>query len=290
MDVFRKNPIEDAVSVNSIVSVWRFEMRGGGKPIGDLHDFHEIVLVEEGLLRVMVDGELFEIREGECFLYPPLAYHIGTGERQERATVIRIISFESDSLDLKKIERRPIKLSHKARELFTEANEIGLKSFFYPGAEDGMRGMKLLSGVSRYSLQKMKKSLELSLVELLSATESQEGEGRNSKNFKEERASALTEFLRMNISKNLSLSEIAEAMAVSVSTLKGIVYEAFGESPISYYIGLKLSAAKKMIRESSYSFTEIAERLGFGSVHYFSRLFTSRVGMTPTEYAKSIDF
>ena len=288
MDIFRKNPIEDAVSVSSIVSVWRFEISGVGAPIGDLHDFYELLFVEEGSYRVIVDGELFEMGEGECFLYPPLAFHIGTEERER--SVIRIISFESDSEDLKKIVRMPIKASRCAREMLIEANEIGLRSFFFPGTEDGMRGMKLLSGVSLYSLQKMKKSLELSLIELISQTEGREGEASNIKNFKKERGAELSEFLRMNISRSLTLSEIAEAMSVSVSTLKNISLDSFGLSPISYFISLKLDAAKRMIRESSMNFTEISERLGFSGVHYFSRLFTKHVGMTPTEYAKSVEF
>ena len=288
MDIFRKNPISDGVSVKSIVSVWQFEIGAAGAPIGDLHDFHELLFVEEGTYRIIVDGELFTVGEGEFFLYPPLAFHIAP-EKRERS-LIRIISFESDSEDLKKIERKPIKSSHLARGLFTEANEIGLKSFFYPGCEDGVRGMKLIEGVNLYSLQKMKKSLELSLIELISQTEGREGEASNIKNFKKERGAELSEFLRMNISRSLTLSEIAEAMAVSVSTLKNISLDSFGLSPISYFISLKLDAAKRMIRESSMNFTEISERLGFSGVHYFSRLFTKHVGMTPTEYAKSVEF
>ncbi|MBR5140311.1 MAG: helix-turn-helix transcriptional regulator [Clostridia bacterium] len=288
MDIFRKNPLWDAVSVKSIVSVWRFEIGGVGAPVGDLHDFYELVFVEEGTYRVVVDGEEFEIGAGECFLYPPLAFHIGA-EKRERA-VIRIISFESDSDDLKKIERKPIKASSFARELFTEANEIGLKSFFYPGCEDGVRGMQLLEGANAYSLQKMKKSLELFFIELICRTESTDGEGKNSKNFKEQRAAALTGFLRMNLSRQLSLSEMADAISVSVSTLKAITEEAFNTSPLSYFIGLRISAAKKLIRESSLTFTEISERLGFSSVHYFSRLFKNQVGMTPSEYSRCVEF
>lgn len=288
MDIFRKNPISDGVSVKSIVSVWQFEIGGVGAPIGDLHDFHELLFVEEGTYRVIVDGEEFTIGEGELFLYPPLAFHIGA-EKRERA-VIRIISFESDSAELKKIERKPIKASSFARELFTEANEIGLKSFFYPGCEDGVRGMQVLEGANAYSLQKMKKCLELSLVELICRAESVEGEGRNSKNFKEQRAASLTKFLRMNISRNLTLCEMADAISVSVSTLKIITSEAFNTSPVSYFTSLRMSAAKKLIRESSLTFTEISERLGFCSVHYFSRIFKNQVGMTPSEYSKCVEF
>ena len=289
MDIFRKNPIEDSVSVHSIGSVWRFELCGIGEPIGDLHDFYELLYVEEGVYRIEVDGELFEVGEGEFLLHPPLAFHIGARDRRERC-VIRIISFESDSEELKRIAKKPIKASAIARDLFIRANDIGQKSFFFPGSDDGMRGMITVSGVSKNSLQRMKKSLELSLVELITQLESETGEAQNSKNFKKERALALSEFLRMNISRELTRAEIAEAMAVSVSTLKAISAEAFGMPPLSYFISLKISAAKRMIRESSLSFTEISERLGLGSIHYFSRIFKSHVGMTPTEYARSIDF
>ena len=119
MDIFRKNLLDDFVSVNAIVSVWRFELSGKGEPIGDLHDFYEMVFVERGKFSVLVDGELFEIGEGEIFLYPPLAFHIGAGKTCENSA-IRIISFESDSKILKKIEKRPIKACAAARELFLE--------------------------------------------------------------------------------------------------------------------------------------------------------------------------
>ena len=284
MDVFRKNPIDDAISVKSIVSVWRFKLSEFGNPIGDLHDFHEMVFVEEGAFCVVVDGEEFRIEEGECYLYPPLAYHIAA-EKRERS-VIRIISFESDSECLKQIERTPIKMSDTARDFFMMANKIGLESFFYPDTKDGVRGMKLCENANPYSVQKMKKCLEISLIELLSERGAISIERKNSKNFKNERASSLTEFFRMNLSRQLALSEMAEAISVSISTLKSLSKEAFGMPPLAYFLSLKLESAKKMMRESPYTFTEISERLGFSSVHYFSRLFKQHTGMTPSEYAK----
>ena len=111
---------------------------------------------------------------------------------------------------------------------------------------------------------------------------------RNTENYKKELYAAMNEFLRHNIGKSLSVDEIAEGLSVSVSKLKKISYEAFGAAPISYFTDLKIDAAKRMIRESSLTFTEISERLGLSSIHYFSRLFKKRTGMTPSEYAKSV--
>ena len=288
MDIFRKNYLDDLIAIKSIISVWRFVMKGKSNPVPDIHDFWEIVFVEEGTYRVIVDGELFEIGCGEAFLYPPLAHHIGNGQFFD--ATIRIISFESDSADLYKISREPLKLSKKAKELFFGANEIGLGSFFFPENESDIRGMKLCEGADRYALQRMKKSLELFFIDIIYAYDKGNAAPKNTENFKKERYAALNEYLRMNIGKKLLLSDISTALSISVSTLKKLSFEAFGISPLAYFITLKLDAAKRMIKETSFNFTEISEKLGFSGVHYFSRLFKKHVGMTPSEYAKTADF
>ena len=45
--------------------------------------------------------------------------------------------------------------------------------------------------------------------------------------------------------------------------------------------------AKRLIRETKYSFFEISEMLMLSNSHYFSTLFKTYVGMTPTEYKQS---
>ena len=37
------------------------------------------------------------------------------------------------------------------------------------------------------------------------------------------------------------------------------------------------------------NFTEIADRLGFCSLHYFSRTFKKKTGLTPSEYLKKVN-
>ena len=57
---------------------------------------------------------------------------------------------------------------------------------------------------------------------------------------------------------------------------------------MEYFFRLKVEAAKEMIRMSQLNFTQISERLGYSSIHYFSRQFKKTTGMTPSEYASSI--
>ena len=43
-----------------------------------------------------------------------------------------------------------------------------------------------------------------------------------------------------------------------------------------------------MIRNEQLNFTQISEKLGYTSIHYFSRQFKKLTNMTPSEYASSI--
>ena len=47
---------------------------------------------------------------------------------------------------------------------------------------------------------------------------------------------------------------------------------------MEYFGTLKIDAAKRMIREGTHNFTEIAALLGYNSIHYFSRHFKRSYG------------
>ena len=51
---------------------------------------------------------------------------------------------------------------------------------------------------------------------------------------------------------------------------------------------MKIETAKQLIRNEQMNFTQIAETLGYSSIHYFSRQFRKLTGMSPSEYASSI--
>ena len=73
---------------------------------------------------------------------------------------------------------------------------------------------------------------------------------------------------------------------MSISQLNRLCRKECGMSTMNYFIQLKIEAAENMINETKMNFTEISEKLGFSSIHYFSKLFKNRVGITLSEYAK----
>ena len=57
---------------------------------------------------------------------------------------------------------------------------------------------------------------------------------------------------------------------------------------IDYFSNMKINTAKQLIRNQQLNITQIADTLGYTSIHYFTRQFKKITGMTPTEYASSI--
>lgn len=61
-------------------------------------------------------------------------------------------------------------------------------------------------------------------------------------------------------------------------------HQATGLSPTQYMNHFRINRAKDDLRFSHLSITEISEKYGFSSVHYFSKLFKQLTGTPPKEY------
>jgi YesN/AraC family two-component response regulator len=94
--------------------------------------------------------------------------------------------------------------------------------------------------------------------------------------------------MKAGVSRKLTLTTICRDNMISRSKLQQLfrVYE--GSGVMEYFIRLKTETAGEMIRTGGVNFTQIADFLGYSSVHYFSRQFKKETGMTPSEYASSI--
>jgi transcriptional regulator GlxA family with amidase domain len=100
---------------------------------------------------------------------------------------------------------------------------------------------------------------------------------------------SITGYMEDNLADVHSNDQLCKQFAISQTAMKTLFKEHTGVGPIEYLNQLRIKRAKQFIREQSHNFTEIAARLGYNSVHYFSRHFKKETGMTPTEYARLIN-
>ena len=108
------------------------------------------------------------------------------------------------------------------------------------------------------------------------------GKGQQSKT-----AIKILEYLSQNLHRNVSLEEIAKELYFSVSYVKSAFKKHTGKTVIRAFNELKIRRAKKLIKKGL-PFGKIADQLAFSSEQYFSKVFSSIAGLTPTEYKKTL--
>ncbi|MFA6083594.1 helix-turn-helix domain-containing protein [Mucilaginibacter sp.] len=85
-----------------------------------------------------------------------------------------------------------------------------------------------------------------------------------------------------------SVNYIAEQMNISPGYLSDLLKNESGKTTLEHIHIYLMSEAKNLLKKEGQSVTEIAYTLGFDNIYYFSRLFKKEVGLSPTQYKKTI--
>ncbi len=91
-------------------------------------------------------------------------------------------------------------------------------------------------------------------------------------------------FMRENITKRLTLNEIAQYIGFSASHLSALFQKKTGFSPLNYLIHLKIQEACHHLDFTDLKVNQICMMIGFEDPFYFSRIFTKTMGMSPSQY------
>ncbi|WP_136608603.1 response regulator transcription factor [Paenibacillus dokdonensis] len=90
--------------------------------------------------------------------------------------------------------------------------------------------------------------------------------------------------LHSNPSADWSASELAEEVGLSRSHFSILFKKAVGDSFIAFQYKRKLRLASGLLRDTTLTMQEIAERTGLGDSKYFSKWFKRCTGQTPSHY------
>ena len=91
-------------------------------------------------------------------------------------------------------------------------------------------------------------------------------------------------YMRDNVENNLTLTHIAKHFNLSPSHFSARFQQETKQSPIKYFITLKIEKACQYIELSDMKISDVFPILGFQDGAYFSRMFTKIMGISPTKY------
>lgn len=104
------------------------------------------------------------------------------------------------------------------------------------------------------------------------------------RNESDTRMQEITQYVIHNINGEINLSELAEEMYVSTSTLSRLFHKNTGMYFSDYVNKLRVRQSLGLLRHSDQNLTRIAMTCGFPSSSAFNRSFKKETGMTPSQY------
>ena len=93
-------------------------------------------------------------------------------------------------------------------------------------------------------------------------------------------------FMQQNLSRQITLDNIAQAAHLSVSFFSRKFKQDTGYAPIEYFNYLRIQQACQLLHFSELRINEVASKIGIDDPFYFSRLFKQQMGISPVAYRK----
>jgi AraC family carnitine catabolism transcriptional activator len=87
-----------------------------------------------------------------------------------------------------------------------------------------------------------------------------------------------------NLETPLTARKLAQRAGISVRALGRILRDRVGESPMRYYLKVRLQAARNALFYSDIPIQDVAASCGFSGPEVFSRSFRSHFGLSPREF------
>lgn len=95
-------------------------------------------------------------------------------------------------------------------------------------------------------------------------------------------------YMKEHIAERLTIEQICHDNLLGRTLLQKLFTDYTGCGVIDYFLLMKINAAKQLIRTGEWNLSRISEKLGYNSIHYFSRQFKTITGITPSEYAAAV--
>ena len=103
-------------------------------------------------------------------------------------------------------------------------------------------------------------------------------------------ASKISDYIKDNLTEDLSLTKICSEVGVSKNKLYEISHKHFKTTIGEYVSSIRINEAKRLLTSTNCSVKEIGQMVGISDYNYFSKIFKKHVGTTPLKYKNGFPF
>lgn len=271
------------LEVSRLYTVHYFEFTSNYSFAGEAHDFWELLYVDKGSINVTAGDAQYDLTRGQMIFHQPGEFHALRANGVTAPNLV-VVSFECEAEAMDFFRGYITSLGAEERALLSRIVNESRSVFATPLNDPTTHSMQRNDIIPFGSEQLLRSALEELLIRLI-----RRGSGAPQRPSPSvQRTGPIIAYLEQRLDQTLTIEQICRDNLIGRAKLESIFAAETGGGVLDYFSRMKIDAARRLIREGQLNITEIASRLGFGSVHYFSRRFKKLAGMTPTEYARSV--
>lgn len=285
--------LEDSITINRVISVHYFQYMSDFSFPGESHDFWELVCVDRGEIDALAGERRLTLKKGNILFHKPNEFHnVLTNGKVSPSLVV--IGFVCHSPAIKSFEDQLMSVQDTEKELLAQII-VEARNTFSGRLDDPYQEELIFNSepLTFGSAQLISHYLEQLIIHLYRRYFSYSLPVRSSR-FLAEASSGndtynrIVRYMEEHLGERMTIDRICRDNLVGRSQLQKLFRDIKGCGVIEFFSMMKIDTAKQMIRDNQLNFTQIADRLGYSSIHYFSRQFKQITTMTPSEYATSI--
>ena len=273
------------ILVDALYSVHYFEYASGFTFAGESHAFWELLYVDKGALLVTAGDQQLELSSGQMIFHPPGEFHALSAAGGSAPDLV-VVGFSAQGPAMDSLRSRITIVGAEERALMGRIVEESSAAFSTPLNDPTTTALIRRETAPFGAEQRIVSALEELLIRLvrqkLGAPKSVSADQAD------HWLAGITDYLRARLDRPLTIEQICRDNLIGRSQLQKRFHDQTGVGVMAYFAKLKIQMARRLIREGNLNVTQISARLGYQSVHYFSRHFKQHTGMSPSQYAKSV--
>lgn len=251
------------------------------------HPEIELTFVMEGEIAYQVNDSLYHLKEGEGLFCNTNVLHSGHGECSGDCSYLSVTfhprllyGYSSSVMQVKYMDH--ILKSPSLASIH-----------FIPEKSWQRRVLELMESIRLLNREHpMSEELQIQIALLRIWQEIFEhvevNETRPAENGRDtERIRRIMEYIQKHYAEKITLEELAEQIHLCRSESCRLFRRYMKESMFDYLLDYRVERSLELLRSPDLDVTQIADRVGFGSPGYYSKIFKRKMGCTPLEYRKT---
>lgn len=264
-----------------------------------IYDF-EIMFIINGKFRIITTEKTINLTVGDIVIIPPFLKHKQEIPENSECTyyALHLDFFRSahqDDFSYRDIYIQPCE-DHS--ELGVESKELSERQMYAP---DGLslsvivkiKDFNAFHDIFKKLYDSYQKNTDISHIEtrayallLIASFFREVDKNQDETNYAEKIVETMANYMSRYFYENVNLVAFSQQYGFSPNYFRKIFKQILNCAPNEYLISVRLKEAKKLLELGQYTVQTVSEMVGYDDVHYFSRLFKKKEGISPAKYGE----